>query len=256
MSAENSLIPVREEGWRCGLSNLMHNEFEGWWGSRRWLSQAAIWLVTVNGMLCLVLFTPTNPTETSTTPVPILIFNIMLGVFASMGAIISMQGAVIGERQSGTVAWILSKPVSREAFLLSKLLIDDLGFLVSMVLIQGAIAYALMSYKGIALQPATFLAALGMLYLHIVLYSTLTVMLGVVLDKRGAVLGIAIAFLLIQQQFAQSGLGIHLPGALPYAAADVMAGKPLPSAIAILSTAVLIVVFVCISFWKFRREEF
>jgi ABC-2 type transport system permease protein len=256
MSAEPTLISVQEHGWRCGLANLLRNQFGGWWKSRRWLSQAAVWLVTVNGMLCLVLFTPTNPTEKSTTPVPILIFNVILGIFGAMGAIISMQGAVIGERQSGTAAWILSKPVSREAFLLSKLLIDNLGFLVSMVLIQGAIAYGLMTFKGVEIHPGTYLAALGMLYLHILFYSTLTVMLGVLLDTRGKVLGISIALLLIQQQFAQSGPGIHLPGALPYAAADVMAGKPLPSVFAVLSAGILIVIFILVAFRKFRSEEF
>jgi len=56
-------------------------------------------------------------------------------------AIIIAQDAIIGERQSGTAAWVLSKPVSRPAFILSKLVAGAIGLLVTGIVIQGVVAY-------------------------------------------------------------------------------------------------------------------
>ena len=50
------LQPVDGTGsWR-GFGPLFGKENRAWWGTRRWLVQAALWLAVVNGLLAMVLF--------------------------------------------------------------------------------------------------------------------------------------------------------------------------------------------------------
>ena len=51
-----------------------------------------------------------------------LVFILIGDLVGAVRAILVMQGVVIDEKKSFTAAWILSKPVSRNAFILSKLL--------------------------------------------------------------------------------------------------------------------------------------
>ena len=63
------------------------------------------------------------------------------GVVAPFAAIIMGQDAILGERLSGTAAWVLSKPLRRPAFILAKLIAYGLGLLATWVVLPGAIAY-------------------------------------------------------------------------------------------------------------------
>ena len=47
----------------------------------------------------------------------------------AIGIIVVMQDAIIEEIQLGTAAWVLSKPVSRQAFLSAKLVASVVGML-------------------------------------------------------------------------------------------------------------------------------
>ncbi len=67
------------------------------------------------------------------------------GMALAIGAIVLVQDAIIGERQLGVTEWLLSKPVSRPAYVLSKLLAHGLGVLVILVGLQGALGYGLLS---------------------------------------------------------------------------------------------------------------
>ena len=71
----------------------------------------------------------------------IQIFILFSGIFAAGGVVVFAQDALIGEKRSGTAAWLLSKPVSRTAFLTAKLAADAIGILVTFVIVQGVIGY-------------------------------------------------------------------------------------------------------------------
>ncbi len=112
-----------------------------------------------------------------------VIFSIFMGLAGPIGVTIVMQNAVIGEKRSGTAAWILSKPVSRQSFILSKFIANTLGIAVTMVLAQGLIAYLITGLVvGQWVPPLDFLAALGALFVNILFYLTLTLMLGVLFE--------------------------------------------------------------------------
>lgn len=199
----------------------------------------------------------------------LILFFLMSGIALPIAAIIAGQDVIIGEKQSGTAAWVLSKPVSRPAFILSKLLANGLGFLVTGILVQGTIAYLQVSLAAGAPRPiANFIGGLGLVYLNLMFYFTLTLMLGTFFEGRGPVLGIALALLLgyqlllgIAPGLALIGpwaLGMSILGGLPLAA-TVALGAPLPSANAVLpiiATAVWCVVFAAVAIWGFQREDF
>jgi ABC-2 type transport system permease protein len=183
-----------------------------------------------------------------------------------------MQNEVVGEKRSGTAAWILSKPISRPAFLVAKLLADALGIAVTMVLAQGVIAYVITGVVvGDWLSPLAFLAALGAHLTNILFYLALTLMLGVLFEHPAPVIGIPMAFLFAQNflggQLAQIhpalahvlpwSLAIPVNGGGPDAKSVAMAlaaGQPTPLT-AVYVALVAAALFVAIGIAVFQRQE-
>src|SRR5215207_1601994 len=122
-SLNNDLQPIAEQGWKSGFKNLLQNEYTLWWGGRRWIKSALTWSALINGFIFLIAFASTrDPSITSENVVPMAIgVFVNIGVFAtSIGIVVGAQGTIIREKQLGTAAWILSKPVSRNSFILGK----------------------------------------------------------------------------------------------------------------------------------------
>lgn len=191
-------------GWTRGLRNMLRGEFGHWFGTRRWLSQILVWAAIVNG---IVLAAAVQMPSDAAAEV-LMIFNIFMGTATPVGVAILMMTAVVDEKRSGTAAWILSKPVSRSAFLLSKLAANTAGVLVSIVAAQGLIGYLTLSYVvGLDLSPLRFVVGLGAHAANLLFFLTLTLMLGAIFDHPGPVAAIAIGFNFVQQ---------YLPGLLPF----------------------------------------
>jgi ABC-2 type transport system permease protein len=188
------------------------------------------------------------------------------GLAPAVGVVIIGQDAIIQERQTGTAAWVLSKPVSRAAFLLSKLSADAFGVLATMVLAQGLVAYFI--YRagvGIWLSIPGFLAGLGLVYLLLLFYLTLTLMLGTLFRSRGPVIGIPMVLIFGNQLTGLAPwLGKILPWNLvmdlgpgqPSLAVTLAQGQPLPSAMPIYGTALLTMIFLFVALARFEHEEF
>jgi len=98
---------------------------------------------------------------------------------AAGGVAVKAQDALIGEKRSGTAAWVLSKPISRYAFLLAKLAADLIGILMTMVIVQGVIAYFIFkACTNISFPIPNCLAAMGLVALFQIFFLCLTYMLG------------------------------------------------------------------------------
>jgi ABC-2 type transport system permease protein len=264
-----ALQSVNVRAWQMGFANLFRKEHAGWWHTRTWLIHSIVWLLLVNGILLAVLKTPVPPEAAAVTPPDsgTMIFVIMGGLMTGLGIIIVMQGAVIDEKKSGTAAWVLSKPLSRTAFILAKLAANSLAALLIMVVLQGVVAFGLLSTfdnNPPALLP--FVAALGLMALHLLFYLTLTLMLGTLFNERGAVLGIPIGLLFGAQFLMQlaPALASIMPWTLVVPSAGgslalahlVMLGQPLPTVTPIIATMLWIVIFVGVALWRFGQEEF
>jgi ABC-2 type transport system permease protein len=282
MASNRALIEVKDRGWLNGFGNIFRKESHSWWGTWQWVIQIAIWMTIVNGMMAMVtLAAPkieaaqaaqeisnieADAAREALQQTALTVFFVFSGLAAAVGVVIIAQDALIGEKQSGTAAWVLSKPVSRAAFLLSKFLADGAGVLVTMVAVQGIIAYFI--YKagtGLSLPVPRFLAALSLVLLLLVFYLSLTYMLGTLFQKRGAVIGIPMVIV----------FGNNLTGLLPWLgkvmpwnlvmdlgpdqpslAVALAQGQSLPTVTPIIGTAILTISFILISLWRFQREEF
>jgi ABC-2 type transport system permease protein len=269
---------ARERGWLDGFANLFRNENAAWWRTRRWIIHVVLWTVLVNGMLASVLWAPqpqtpaqaqeqAGPDTTNPLVLGTLLFVVVGGLATSTGAIILMQGTILDEKKSGTAEWILSKPVSRSAFIWSKLCANGLAALLIMIVLQGIIAYLLVSARlGSAPPLIPFTSGIGLLGLNLLFYIALTLMLGTLFDGRGAVLGIPLALLFGAQMLM--GLAPWLSQIMPWTiiipagqnslalAMLAMQGQPLPTTTPIYATAIWIVIFVGVALWRFGREEF
>ena len=62
-------------------------------------------------------------------------------MFVAFGVMIVMQRVLVREKNSGTAAWVLSKPVTRTAFVVSRLVVNTIAILLTSVLVPGLIFY-------------------------------------------------------------------------------------------------------------------
>jgi ABC-2 type transport system permease protein len=265
-TARPSLDAIVAGGWHAGFENLLRNECRLWWGTRRWLWQSLIWLIVINGIMALATWgAPKGPNPTGVTSDPraeaARALVLAMGVFAPIGVLIMAQSAIVGEKQSGTAAWILSKPVARNAVILAKLVAYIAGIFATIVILQGAIAYTQLVFA-LDNPPSTgeFVASLGLLSLNLLFYLCLTLMLGAIVDSRGPVIGIAIAILLFQELFADNAglLVLGMPVALSKKLAQpLLTGQPTLSAIVpVVATTLWSLLCIGVAIWRFNREDF
>ena len=254
-----ALEPATERGWRRGLPNLLSAGHRAWWGTSTWWIQVLIWVAVTAIPLAALLFSDAD----SSVAEALTVFSIM-AMFAAVAVSIIMQEEIVGEKKNGTAAWVLSKPVSRTAFVLAKLVPNAIGMLVTMVLVPGAVAYLLVAVAGEAVHPIGFLAGLGIIGLNVLFFLTLTLMLGTLFQSAAPVIGIALGFAFGQQLLLMLPV---LPSFLPWAlvapigdntvsdASALMVGQPMPEPYAVVVAAVACVVFVLVAIRQFERTE-
>lgn len=268
MASANNLQLLDERGWRQGFTNLFHKENGEWWHTRRWWTQSLLWLLIVNGVLAITLWVVPviDPEDAEDVMGSLSTFVQVMAFFPMYAVIVITQGAIIGEKQSGTAAWILSAPVSRSGFILSKFIANAIGFLVTIIIVQGLVAYVQISLsEGSPLALAPYLAMLALLSLYLLFYLALTLMLGAFFDTRGPVLGIAIAVAIasmigIGNFFASflPWLVLILPESLPSLASALVQGESIPAIwpVPIIVISLYTVLFVALAILRFKREEF
>jgi ABC-2 type transport system permease protein len=272
--AGNSAFELEtQDGWRAGLRNMLRAEFRSWWVTRTWWVQCLIWIGVVDAMLATVLFAA-GSTDEFGLPLQemIMLYGIFGGMFTTIGVVITMQGAVVGEKISGTAAWVLSKPISRSAFILSKLLANALGVGVTAILVPGIVAYLLITLgAGYNLAIPDFLGGIGVLFLFALYWLAFTLMLGAFYKSRGPVIGIPLA-LILGQQFILGIIMSYAPALLDFVpfslvmpaqtetgsslVGHVILGTQPESWIPVYSSMAAVLIFTLIGIWRFRREEF
>jgi ABC-2 type transport system permease protein len=264
-----ALQPVHHRALLSGMSNMMRKELGAWFHTRRWLWQLLLWVGGLNGYLAVVLISQgklqleTGALAVSGMDAPyataLLSFFALIGLFGPSGVIQLMMDSVLGEKQSGTAAWVLSKPLSRPAFILSKLIANTLGFGLFMLLIPGAVAYGEVSLAaGHPLAVLPFVAGLGLIGLQLLFFLTLLLLLGVLFDQRPPMLSIAMVVWL--------GIGLggatlapvlnFLPEALRQMAGGVALGRtpPMDPALPILATLAWCVLFTGVALRQFAHR--
>jgi ABC-2 type transport system permease protein len=269
MSTTNVLLPVRETGWRSGFANLLSKEAGAWWRTRGWLIQTIIWVAILDGILAMLLFAAPSAEAAGAEGIDhaesTIVFLTIGLISLAIGATIIGQEAVIDEKRSGTAAWVLSKPASRTAFILAKLVAHGLGLLVTGVIIPGVIAFGMITAAGGSIAITNFSAALGLVWLSTLFYLTLTLMLGTLFEGRGAVIAIPIAFVFGYQIFLSLapwladitpwGFLFGAGSSVPQVARVALGQAGLPT-MPVIATIGWCVLFTIIALWRFGREEF
>src|SRR3712207_739985 len=108
-----------------GFRNLLGKENGEWAAGPSLLAHAVIWILIVAVLSAAIAFVR-GEMEPGYTPADInragaLMFFVLGSVASVIAVVAKTQGAIIGEKQLGTAAWVLSKPASRRAFVLAKL---------------------------------------------------------------------------------------------------------------------------------------
>jgi ABC-2 type transport system permease protein len=288
MASNSEFQEVGNQGWLQGFGNLFRKENYLWWGTSRWWTQFLVWLVIANGILFLVIGvapkmensagsasntqTAQTTTQTGADNGPLDIYGLtvflkMAGITVAIGVVILGQGTLIDEKQSGTAAWVLSKPISRTSFILSKVISHSLGILVTMAVVQGGIAYLIIYLiTGSALPVLLFAGAIGMLFLTLLFWLTLTILLSTLSNARGLVIGVPLILLLGSTLFVEilPWIGDIMPWNLtttvsatrPAMAVALVTGQPLPTLMPVFASLAWCIFFTIVAIWRLQKEEF
>ena len=272
MSSGNTLQPVVEHGWSSGFTNLLRKENSLWWGTRKWWIQILVWLFISNGVIALILWgipmfdlTASTNVNTSDFKELIKVFLQLQLFFTPFGVMVLCQGLIVNEKKVGTAAWVLANPVSRSSFIFSKLISHGWAMFVILVMVPSLVAYLQLALKaGTYYNPAPFITATGVMCLYLLFYLTLALMLGTLFNSTGPVIGIPIALMLGMSLLPQilgkliPWLILILPNSLTDLALAIEMGQSLPVGwyYPLVSTGVLIVIFITLAIMRLGREEF
>src|SRR4030065_391232 len=198
MSA-NASVPfkrVEEKGWRRGLGNLLKGEYSAWFKSSRWWKHILIWFAIINGMMGTMIYATAEAAKDGNEGPPIFfMYGLFGGMTVAFGVMIIMQRVIVGEKRSGTAAWVLSKPVTRTSFVVSRLVVNSIAILLTSVIVPGVIFYitlGLFSDTG-WLSPLGYTAGLLMLSLHTFFWIALVLMMGSLFESSGVVIAVPMA---------------------------------------------------------------
>jgi ABC-2 type transport system permease protein len=288
MASNSEFQLTGNKGRLQGFTNLLRNENRLWWRTSRWWVQVLIWLAIVNGILFMVIgiaprmgnppgedsiaqdaqvYGLSGTVQESLAVKGLIVFMKMAGIAIGIGVVVLAQDTLIGEKQSGTAAWVLSKPIERSAFIIAKVISYSLGILMTMSVIQGGIAYLILfRVTGKAFPILAFAEAIGMLFLSLVFWLTLTVMLGALSNRRGLAIGIPLLLILGFSLFVEIAPWIanYMPwnltsgvsGSQPAISVSLVLGQPITTTMPIIATIIGCLVFTLVAIWRFQREEF
>jgi len=257
-------------GWRRGLSNLIQGEFSSWFKSSKWWKHLIMWFSIVNlMMLIMVIASKEAPAEGAEGPPVLFMYGIFGGMFVAFGVMIIMQRVIIGEKRSGTASWVLSKPVTHAAFVVSRLVVNSIGILLTSVVIPGVILYiTLGALSDIGwLPPLGFLAALLMVALHTFYWIALVLMMGTLFESSSGVIAVPMALYfvfwmgtgLIPSLVYVSPLLLTFspaPEQMSALSVSFMTGEPVFSWLPLIFTVVSCAIFIAVAIWRFNRQEF
>lgn len=179
-----------------------------------------------------------------------------LGQFGGLIAVLLAMGAVATEKERGTAALLLSKPVGRGGFLVAKLVAIGLTLGVSTAIATaGAWFYTLVLFE--PLPVVGVIAAAFLQWLALMSWASIT-LLGSTLSRSSlaaAGLGV-VAFIVVGILGALPNLGRFLPSGLGPPARALALGRPGPDAIEpTLATIALIAAVTLVAWLAFRRQE-
>ncbi len=253
-----NLEKVNTEPWYSGIGNMIHRELFLERSKGSWLKQIGIWSLLTNGILAIVLFIPDNILISSRVETALFAFISLLTYLIALFVPVTLQGMMIDERQTGVASWILSKPVSRRAYVIAKLIANTLAMVIVLVVIQGITAYLLIGTLAEFINPVGFLLIMSLAGISVLYFTSLTLMLGTITNNRSTVMTVALVIVLGAQMLANTVpiLQLLIPTTLTMMGVGFLIGTLSPAVLILLLSAVgSIVLFTAISIKVFNKIE-
>ena len=247
-----------------GFRNLVGKENGEWIAGPSLLAHVAIWTFIV-AVISAVIAYVRGEMEPGYTPVDInragaLMFFVLGSVASVIAVVAKTQGAIIGEKQLGTAAWVLSKPASRRAFVLAKLAVHFRWLALVTLLFPALVFYGLMTaISTLPPPPLLFLGGLGILALGLLFYLALSLLLGTVFESRGPLAGCVFGFMVAG--FMIANYAPWLTAAFPWlffqSGFNLVTQQQIPpyNLISIPVTALWTALFVWLALRRFERAE-
>lgn len=261
-TGQAELIPARGQGWRVGLGNLLRKEFGQWWTTKLWWIQTLIWLVILNGVTTVVMLDSSGMTPEALVNESVRTFFLVGATAVGIGIVLTLQGSIVGEKELGTAAWVMSKPASRTSFVIAKLVSHFTGFAVTSIVIPAAVF--LVAANLVLSQPVpygSFAIGLAVMGLNSLFFVTLTLALGCFFEGRGPIAGIGITLILVGQ-FFKGMLPEAIVVATPWLLGEVAASFAMQQqpefarVVPLVAVVIEIIVLGSLALWRFNREEF
>jgi ABC-type transport system involved in multi-copper enzyme maturation permease subunit len=263
MEHESTMKKNKNSGLLCGFKNKVREENGRWWGTRKWLVQTVVWLLIINGISLIALIQLRNNPATFSLSSFVGVFMGLMGWMVAFGVIILTQSDIVEEKQSGTAEWVLSSPLSRESFILSKLFVNVAWLVAIIVILQGVVFNLVTTSLNVGTLSWLNLAqGLALQGLYLAFWLSLTIMLGTFFKSRSQVIGVPLILLFLQRAVpmifgsSSNAVSLLLPERLPEYSTNLLLGNALPSFVPIVAVTMASMVFILLAILRFRREEF
>lgn len=182
-------------------------------------------------------------------------YNKNIGQFGVLLALLLSMGAVAQEKERGTAALMLVKPLPRWAFLIAKFGAVALCFVIALAL-AGMLGYVYTVLLFGALDAFTWAAMNLLLLAECLVYAAITLLFSTTLRSQAAAIGASFAALLaISAISAFPQVGMYLPGALAGWAQTLFRSAPAAAWSALWVSLGIIVVCLGLACWLFDRQE-
>jgi len=250
-----------------GFAALLRKELLEQWRTTRLPVVGTVFLLVGLSSPLLARFTPeiltavggeqfqiVLPTPTSADAYDQLAKN--LGQFGALIAVLLAMGSVATEKERGTAALLLTKPVGRGAFLIAKLVA-----IASTLAISTAIAAAgAWFYTFVLFEPlpiAGFVAAIALQWLALVAFAAITFVGSTLTRSALAAAGLGVAaFIVIGIIGIVPAIGRYLPTGLGEPARGLALGQAGVDALGpTIASVVLIAALAGVAWLSFRRQE-
>jgi ABC-2 type transport system permease protein len=196
----------------------------------------------------------------------IMVYGIFVGLTSSIGITIIMQEAVVGEIKSGAAAWILSKPITRESYILAKWLGNSIGATISMIIAPTCVFYTLFFlFTGEVLNFETFSAVIAILSLNMLFFLSFSLLMGSFQRNSSILIGVPIGFYVAQQilvnfssflvEIVPWGLTNPLNDGTPSIVFSFIMGTHPFSILPIIMTSLSIIMFLVLTVKVMRTQE-
>lgn len=178
--------------------------------------------------------------------------------FGALAAILLTMGSVATERERGTAAFVLSKPVTRAAFLWAKVVALAIQFAIATVLATTAAwIYTVLLFSRPAIVPWIEMAAV--MWLSTMVYASITFLGSVVAKSSLGAAGIGfLGLIVLSLASIVPNLGTWLPAGLQAVAKSLALAESSPDLQPVTTIGVavaIVVVSLGLAWLRFRRTE-